>query len=66
MRTRSSKQPHPNYRKLYLECLNTSCGAKARADFVVTETLSPSGRPNPDYTEKFAASVPWQKRTDTH
>ncbi|WP_420820230.1 ogr/Delta-like zinc finger family protein [Salinicola peritrichatus] len=41
MRTRSSKQPHPDYRKLYLECLNPDCGARVRADFIVTETLSP-------------------------
>ncbi|WP_422917557.1 ogr/Delta-like zinc finger family protein [Salinicola tamaricis] len=42
MRTRTSKQPHPDYRKLYLECLNPDCGARARADFVITETLSPA------------------------
>lgn len=65
MRTRSSKQLHPDYRKLYLECLNPACKAKAQAEFVVTETLSPSGRPNPDYQERLAATIPW-RRTDQH
>lgn len=65
MRTRTSKQPHPDYRKLYLECLNPDCGARARADFVITETLSPSGNPNPDYKERLAATFPW-RRTDKH
>lgn len=58
MRTRSSKQLHADYRKLYLECRTPTCGARARADFVVTETLSPSGMPNPDYVENLAPPVP--------
>ncbi|RKR03553.1 Ogr/Delta-like zinc finger protein [Kushneria sinocarnis] len=60
MRIRTSKQLHPDYRKLYLECRNPDCRAKARAEFVVTATLSPSGRPNPNYQEKLAEHVPWQ------
>ncbi|WP_106418741.1 ogr/Delta-like zinc finger family protein [Salinicola tamaricis] len=59
-RVRSSKQLLPDYRMAYLHCTFGPCGWTGQGDYVVLETVSPSGIPNPGYARRLAAHLPYR------
>lgn len=60
-RIRSSKQPHENYRVVYLQCMNPECGWAGKGSCEIIRTISPSGMPKADkYQDNMAEHVPYQ------
>lgn len=47
MRIRKSQALTPVYREAVVECRNPDCGFRGKANFEVTNTLTPSDAPNP-------------------
>lgn len=60
-RVRTSRQQHPKYRVLYMQCMNPVCGWAGQGECCITKTVSPSGSPKPErYQDDMATSVPYQ------
>lgn len=57
MRIRTSEGQHIFMRVAYLQCVNEACSWSARAEFVITHEMAPSGMPNPTVLLPLADSV---------
>lgn len=57
MRIRTSEGQHIFMRVAYLQCVNEACSWSARAEFVITHEMAPSGMPNPAVDLPVADSV---------
>lgn len=57
MRIRTSEGQHIFMRVAYLQCVNEACSWSARAEFVITHEMAPSGMPNPSVLLPVADSV---------
>lgn len=57
MRIRTSEGQHIFMRVAYLQCVNEACSWSARAEFVITHEMAPSGMPNPTVNLPVADSV---------
>lgn len=47
-RVRKSQQLTPIYRESLVECQNVECGWRGKLSLEMTQTLTPSQRPNPE------------------
>tara|TARA_R110002012_G_scaffold321621_2_gene550158 strand:- start:3209 stop:3457 length:249 start_codon:yes stop_codon:yes gene_type:complete len=60
MKVRTSKAHLPVYKEFYLHCTNEfECGYRCKATANISETLTPSYRPNPDINIKLSS---WLKQ----
>lgn len=59
---RTSKQLLSDYRVTYLFCTNERCGWHGIGEYVVDETISPSGIPNPEYQRRLAEHLPYEMK----
>lgn len=70
MRIRTSEGQHIFMRVAYLQCVNEACSWSARAEFVITHEMAPSGMPNPTVLLPVADSIlrrtAMRKEDDTH
>lgn len=57
MRIRTSEGQHIFMRIAYLQCTNEACSWSARAEFVITHEMAPSGMPNPTVLLPVADSM---------
>lgn len=57
MRIRTSEGHHIFMRIAYLQCVNEACSWSARAEFVMTHEMAPSGMPNPTVLLPVADSM---------
>ena len=57
MRIRTSEGQHIFMRVAYLQCVNEACSWSARAEFVITHEMAPSGMPTPSVLLPVADSV---------